>query len=260
MKEVTIVTVNYRTPQLTKLCMRSLRKYTDLERVRIIVIDNDSNDESLEYLRGLSWIELIERKNIAGETPPESHSKALNEGLKLADTPYLFVMHTDTIIIREGWLDYLLNQIQSRENIAGVGSWKMEKESPTKEICQEIETFIRVKLLGKEDKRHRALYLRSHGALYRTDLLRKYTDGFFDGDTAGRSAHLKLEKAGFEMCFLPVKELIRYMLHLNHATMILNPEISGRRTGTSKAQSRIAKEMNRLELQRILEADELDKA
>lgn len=44
--EVTIIIPNYRTVDLTKLCLRSLRRHTNLERVRVIVVDNDSQDAS----------------------------------------------------------------------------------------------------------------------------------------------------------------------------------------------------------------------
>ncbi|MBL8704260.1 MAG: glycosyltransferase, partial [Rhodospirillales bacterium] len=58
---VTVLVPNYRTPELTRLCLRLLRKHTPPGRIRVIAIDNDSRDESLDYLRSLAWISLIER-------------------------------------------------------------------------------------------------------------------------------------------------------------------------------------------------------
>jgi hypothetical protein len=259
MKAVTIAVVNYQTPDLTRLCLRSLHKFTNLERVRVVVIDNNSKDDSIDYLRNLDWIELVERPSVPGETPPESHSRALDIGLGKADTPYFFVMHTDTLMVHDGWLDYLIGEIEKNDRIAGVGSWKMEIESPIKTIGQKIETFVREKILQRKSRRHRSQYLRSHGALYRTALLKEHTSGFCDGDTAGKSAHFRLTDAGFTMRFLPVRILNRYMRHLNHATMILNPEISGRNTGTPKARKRIQEELNNIGFKEILNDDKLDK-
>lgn len=259
MKAVTIAIVNYQTPDLTRLCLRSLRKFTDPERVRIVVIDNNSKDDSIDYLRSLDWIEVVARRPVPGETPPESHARALDIGLEMADTPYFFVMHTDTIMVDSGWLDYLIGEIEKSGDIAGVGSWKMEIESPWKTIGQKIETFVREKILRRRSRRHRRQYLRSHGALYRTKPLKTHTSGFCDGDTAGKSAHLHLEAAGFRMAFLPVRELNRHMRHLNHATMILNPEISGRNTGTAKARQRIQQQLNNIGFKEILNNDKLDK-
>ena len=69
--EVTIIIPNYKTPDLTRFCLRSLRLHSDPARVKVIVVDNDSRDDSVEYLRGVQWIDLIERHDIAGETAPE---------------------------------------------------------------------------------------------------------------------------------------------------------------------------------------------
>ena len=46
--QTTILIPNYKTPDLTKLCLRTLRRLTDLSRTRVVVVDNDSADESLE--------------------------------------------------------------------------------------------------------------------------------------------------------------------------------------------------------------------
>lgn len=61
---VTICVVHYRTPELIRLCLRSIRKYTP-KPYEMVVVGNDSQDESLEYLRSLGWIRLIERKEPA---------------------------------------------------------------------------------------------------------------------------------------------------------------------------------------------------
>ena len=55
-----ICIVNYKTLDFTRLCLRSIRKFTEYP-YEIIVVDNNSRDESLEYLKSLKWIRLIER-------------------------------------------------------------------------------------------------------------------------------------------------------------------------------------------------------
>ena len=87
--QVTILVPNYKTPEITKICLRLLRKYTDFSQVRVIVIDNDSGDASLDYLRGLKWVELIERKAEADDTPALSHARALDLALAQVNAPYV---------------------------------------------------------------------------------------------------------------------------------------------------------------------------
>lgn len=252
---LTILLPNYRTPDLTKFCLRSLKKYTDLNKVEVLAIDNDSRDASTEYLRSLKWIRLFERPRHDDETPPEMHSRSLDEALEMVDTPFVLVMHTDTIVIDPGWLDFLLGKITADDNIAGVGSWKLEYVSPWKHFLKSAEKLIK-KVFFPDEKELR--YLRSHCALYRTELLKKHTRGFFDGVTAGASAHRMLEEAGYRMLFIESEELNKYVRHLNHATMILNREISGRRTGKPAARQRIAEELEQLKYHEVLADDSLD--
>ena len=252
----TVIIPNCKTPLLTKLCLRSLRKFTDPEKARVVVVDNDSADESLEYLKQLKWITLIERKT-TGETGPVMHSRALDEALKTVDTPFFIVMHTDTIVRSPDWLDFLLGQFADAPKLAGVGSWKLEHVSHAKMIGQKIENFIRMLFTSKR-RAPEERYLRSHCAMYRTAPVREFTRGFDDGETAGKSLHRMLVGAGFEMRFLESAELGRYVAHLNHATMILNPSGSGR---TSKASSRkkLDSKMSDPAYTAILQNDGLDK-
>ena len=229
----TILIPNYKTPLLTRLCLRSLRKYTDPKLAKVVVVDNDSADESLEYLKGLGWITLIERKT-TGETGPQMHARALDEALKLVDTPFFTVMHTDTIVRRADWLEFLLGHFADAPKLAGVGSWKLERVSRAKVVGQKIEDFFR-ELFTRSRHAPEERYLRSHCACYRTAPVKELTRGFDDGETAGKSLHRMLVTAGFEMRFLESAVLGKYVAHLNHATMILNPSGSGR---TSKASSR----------------------
>lgn len=253
--EVSIIVPNYKTCELTKLCLRSLCKYTDRSRIKVIAVDNDSCDASLEYLRSLKWITLIERQP-KGESGPEMHAKALDEAMKSVDTAFVLVIHTDTIVTDPAWLDFLLNKIKSEPNIAAVGSWKLEYVPPVKIFFKKLETFFR-KLLGKKilDRTH---YFRSHCALYKTGLL-KETRGFADGESAGISAFNILREKGWKLPFIQSEELCRYMTHLNHATMILNPNNSaGSKTSKPSMRKKLHTKMKNLHFEKILADDSLD--
>ena len=76
-----ICIANYKTFDFTKLCLRSIRKFTKYP-YEVIVIDNASNDESLDYLKSLDWIRLIERDTKNDESGGHSHALALQLGLE----------------------------------------------------------------------------------------------------------------------------------------------------------------------------------
>ena len=251
---LTIIVPNYKTPELTKLCMRSLRKYTDCSRVKVVAVDNDSNDASVEYLRSLKWITLIERKT-DGENGPQMHAKALDMVMETVDTPLVLVIHTDTIMISDQWLDFMLKKIYADERIAGIGSWKLEKVSPIKLFFKKIETQIR-RLLGRRilDREH---YFRSHCAMYKSDCVRM-TNGFHDNNSAGVTMFQILREKGYLLPFIESEELSGYVRHLNHATMILNPTSQSRKSSNPKKLKQLHKELKKLNADKVLADDTLD--
>jgi len=263
---VTILIPNFRTLDLTKLCLRLLRKHTDLTKAKVMVVDNDSQDASLDYLRTIKWIELIERKAIPGETPVQSHSRALDMCLLRVTTPYVLSIHTDTLIKHPQWLEFLLSQISKSPAIAGVGSWKLEEKPFWRRVLKQAEYYLQYTYFRLIRRTQHALagigknyyYLRSHCALYRMDLLKKYNLHFGDGDmVAGKDMHKQLVDAGYKMIFLPSELLIKYLDHVNHATTILNPELS-RQKNLDKALRRVKKNLAKLNADVILKDASLD--
>lgn len=258
---VSILIPNYKTKELTKLCLRLLRKHTNRDMVKVIVIDNDSNDDSLAYLRTLSWITLIERKAIPGETPIQSHARALDMGLELVSTPYVLSIHTDTLVKRADWLAFLLKQIEGHPGIAGVGSWKLELKPFWRRGLKKIESYFQLKyyqcigrkmhgLQGVGDNHY---YLRSHCSMYRVEVLRKLNLHFAVGSmVAGKEMHKQLIEAGYDMVFLPSEVLVNYLEHINHATSVLNPYLSTREKSVEKGLVRIEKTLARFHAQDIL--------
>ncbi len=246
---VTVLIPNYRTPELTRLCLRLLRKHTPPGRIAVIAVDNDSGDESLEYLRALGWITLIERPKVPGEPPWLQHAKALDLALAKVETPYVLSIHTDTLVRRPDWLDPLLAPMAD-PNVAGVGSWKLEfgGRSRWRRALKAIERRIQLTvlpLLGKgagkiEGHGENYLYLRSHCALYRTDAVRRLGLSFAEGGmVAGKGMHRRLEEAGHRMVFLPSEVLGDYVLHVNNATMVLNREFGGTARFRDRGRRRI---------------------
>lgn len=247
-EKVAILLPNYKTPELTTLCCRLLRKHTTPGLARVIAVDNDSGDESTGYLRNLKWLELIERPAVPGEPPAEMHARALDLAFERVREPLVMVMHTDTLVVRDGWLEFLIAELGED---CGIGSWKLEHESRWKRFWKRVEEVF------KPNREFR--YLRSHCALYRTDEVRRIGCGFWGGESAGRRLHRELAANGKKLRFLASAELEHYLRHLNHASMILNPEIAGKRTGTARARRRVAAELARLDYRAVLADNTLDR-
>lgn len=305
MHKVTIIVPHYKTLQLTKLCLRLLRQYTEKDLAKVLVVDNGSKDESTEYLRSLKWIDLLIREPDKTDTPALSHSRALDTAMEKVDTPYVLVIHTDTLVKRPDWLPFLLSHIENKPSVAGVGSWKLEFKPWYKRILKSIEGFFQRLLHNASNKagrfsqqstgltrkdemrgacerttgvyndihedceracnkagrfyRQSRQYLRSHCALYRTELLKKYNLSFAGKDiVAGKSLHHALAAQGYDMRFLTSEELIPYICHVNHATMALNPELGIQKNSMQKGLKRIKKTLNDLNAESILNNNTLD--
>lgn len=266
-KQVTILLPNYKTPEITKLCVRLINQYTPSSLYHLIAIDNGSNDESSEYLKSIPWIEYLERQAMPGEGTALAHSKALDLGLSQVKTPYVLSIHTDTLVKNPDWLTFLINQIQARPNIAGVGSWKMENKPLIKRALKACETVLQASLIGLTGKtNHRLIgfgdnyrYLRSHCALYKTDLLKKHGCLFQQGVVAGKGMHKMLIDKGYEMVFLETHQLGHYLNHINHATIILNPQLGGRKRTINQGLKRVKRQLAALNAQSILANRQLDK-
>lgn len=264
---VTILVPNYKTPQITKICMRLLRKHTDFTIARVIAIDNNSQDESLTYLKSLPWIELIERTPEADDTPPLSHSRALDLALSRVATPFVLSIHTDTFVKHPGWLDNLLSPFNEDNNIAGVGSWKLESKTWWQRGGRKLEELWKkalYRLTGHktyQDIRFDPTlhYLRSHCAIYRTEVIRSLNTCFSDGDkVAGSIMHKKMVDAGYRMIFLPSEHLGKYVDHLNHATMVLNPELGSGKSTIRKGRRNIRRKLRDIDSEYLLNNQSLD--
>ena len=266
-KQVTVLIPNYKTLEITQICLRLLRKNTDFKRVRVIVIDNDSRDASLDYLRSIKWIELIERKPEADDTPALSHARALDLALEKVNTPFVLSIHTDTFIRRPDWLDVLLEPFAQDRTLAGVGSWKLESKNWFQRLGRRIEGGWKIALYRLTGRRTFRLerfddslhYLRSHCAMYRTDFIRALKTSFSDeGAVAGSVMHRKMVDAGYRMLFMSSEELGQYVDHLNHATMVLNPELGSSVSNIRSGKKRVGVKLRGIDADAILSNAALD--
>ena len=256
---VSIVIPHYRTPDLARLCLRALRRFTVGVPYEVIVVDNDSAEpESLSYLRQVEWIRLIERTSGVG-SKGQGHKEAVDIGIAASRAPFVLAFHTDTIAVREDWLTWHLSHFQANDRVAAVGTYKLEIKSPLELWLQ--RTFDRVARRGGSDRGDHRPYIRSHCALYRKDVLADLRLAYDDpeGDVAGRSVHYALEAHGYEARLLDVSDVLSRVVHLNHGTMVMQPHLGARGTTIRKGLRRIRRFLDRPDIQAIYADDSLDR-
>ncbi len=263
--KATICVVNYKTLDLTRLCLRSIRRFTKYP-YEVIVIDNNSADESLEYLRSLGWISLIERRTEDGPGGGYDHAAGLDLGLENCNTEFFVSMHSDGFVVRDGWLSDLTAYFNGDESVACVGSGKLELIAGWRIFLKkatDLRTFKR-KLLREPDPlgRHR-YYNRTICCLYRTDILRREKLSFLmdrdKGLGSGKKLYFELVDRGHKTVELPASVMGRYAVHLAHATQAVNPQDFTLRKKTTKKCFRLIDEVMSSERVRgILADDSLD--
>jgi len=264
--KATICVVNYRTLDFTRLALRSIRKFTRYP-YEVIVVDNGSQDESIEYLKRLRWIRLIERHPDPDEPAGGvAHARGLDLGLENCNTEFFVSMHSDTFVQKNNWLTNLISHFDNDENIACVSSGKIELAPKWQILLKKVTDFrtSRRKILREPDLlgKHR-YYNRTICCIYQTNILRRENLSFLadrdKGLTSGKKLYFELLERGYRTVELPPSVMGQYIIHLAHATQVINPrEFPLRKKTVRKCHRLVDKVMSSNAIQSILTDDSLD--
>ncbi len=264
--KATICIVNYKTLDFTRLCLRSIRKFTNYP-YEVIVVDNDSRDESVEYLRGLKWIRLIENPHQPGQPRGSiDEGSALDLGLAGCNTEFYVVMHSDTFVKGPNWLNDLIGWFGNDEKTACVGSGKIELTPQWLLLLKKItdlKSIIRSNFGSPAERAKFRYHNRTICCLYRTETLKREKLSFLMGIekklTSGQKLYFELIDRGYKTVELPPSVMGRYVIHLAHATQAVNPQEFRLSSRKFRQSNRIIdKIMSSAIIQEILDDDSLD--
>ncbi|MFA6513917.1 MAG: glycosyltransferase family 2 protein [Patescibacteria group bacterium] len=118
-----IIVINHKTPQLTINCLKSLFTLSGLEDREIIVIDNASEDGSVEILKN----EFADKIQIVSNKRNLGFAAANNQGAALSTGDFLLFLNSDTIA-KDDFLSKCLNLFKQDENM-GVVSPRLKLEN-----------------------------------------------------------------------------------------------------------------------------------
>ncbi|MCR5774604.1 MAG: glycosyltransferase family 2 protein [Lachnospiraceae bacterium] len=125
MPKVSIIIPNYNGANYINDCIDSLAKqaYKDHE---IIVVDNDSKDGSADMVENDHPDVRLKRLD-----QNYGFSRAVNEGLKMSDAPFVLLLNSDTRA-EEGFVEALVNEIEKDESVFSVASKMIQMNEPAK--------------------------------------------------------------------------------------------------------------------------------
>ena len=224
-----LVLVNYKTADITRMCLELLHQHVQKQRIPVWVVDNDSADESLDYLRSLDWINLIERPSPGKEAGHIAHGKALDLALEQVETDYLFLLHTDTFVYDKEVFEMMLRECTKSADIAAVGcveqinrgivrdTWRL-----TSRFCKHYVRQAKVSLgmKSKPPRPYKETHLKSFCTLWNVRLMKSQGLHFcMDDRVPGYTLQDRMVSLGYGIKLLSPRKIFRYLDHIQAGTV-----------------------------------------
>ena len=150
--DLAVVVINYKTPAMTIRCAQSVLADFGDSNACLVIVDNDSGDNSHELLS--TWVEenaLESKVKLVFSSYNSGFSGGNNQGMKSVDANYYVLLNSDTLI-RPGALQTLLKTFAQDETI-GLVSPRLEDEDGTPQVScfrnhTPISEFVHVAATG----------------------------------------------------------------------------------------------------------------
>jgi len=229
---VSIVLVNYKTLALTRSCLELLQHCLQRVRAPVYVVDNHSDDASIDYLRALDWINLIERHPAGIESGSVAHGRALDCALEKVTTDYVILLHSDTMVYDLRIFSMLLAECLEHPSIAAVGCLEQLDRGPVRTAWRLSKRFIQhyvrrglraMGLQARLPKPYRECHLKSFCALWNVRLMKVHGLTFqLDDRNPGYELQDRLQQMGYSIKCISPATIFRYLEHLQSGTVAAN--------------------------------------
>ena len=110
--KISVVILCYNQLEYTKQCVESIFDQTAYPNFELVLVDNNSNDGTAEYLRTIA----TEHDNvkIVLNSANRGFAGGNNDGIDVSDGEYIVLLNNDTLVTR-GWLTGLLKRFNDNE-------------------------------------------------------------------------------------------------------------------------------------------------
>ncbi len=139
--KLTIIILAFNSRHIIRFCLEKL----NFERHRIIVVDNSSQDGTVDFIKtNFPKTEIISLNQNIG------YGRANNIALKIVKTEFALILNPDAIILEKD-IDLIINEMKGNKNIAIAGPLIIENELVTEEIVNIEKTKIEEDFNGIRD-------------------------------------------------------------------------------------------------------------
>ncbi|MCS7301844.1 MAG: glycosyltransferase [Candidatus Kapabacteria bacterium] len=128
--DVTIVIVSYNVRQYLRQCLESIERVLDRHRLQVIVVDNASQDGTVDVLAPLfPWVEFIALQENIG------FGRANNIGIERAKGRYTLILNPDTIL-SEDTIEKMLAYMDEHPEVGICGCKLLNADGTFQEQCR----------------------------------------------------------------------------------------------------------------------------
>lgn len=120
--KLSVVIVNYNVRLLLEECIKSVEKALDGIEGDIFVVDNNSSDGSVEYIR-----ERFPKVHIIANKENLGFARANNQAIRMTDAEYILLLNPDTVVY-ENTLRGCLDFMDANPEAGGVGVRMLTRE------------------------------------------------------------------------------------------------------------------------------------
>ena len=110
-RKTSIIILTYNNLPLTKACLESIYHYTEKDTYEIIVVDNNSSDDTRTWLLEQTSLKLILN------TENKGFPKGCNQGIQIANQENDILLLNNDTIVTENWLKNLKKCLDSNPKI-----------------------------------------------------------------------------------------------------------------------------------------------
>ncbi|NNF08156.1 MAG: glycosyltransferase, partial [Candidatus Eisenbacteria bacterium] len=144
--DLSIVIVSYRTPEHLKRCLTRLSQHKARCSFEVLVVDNESGDESPEIARSFESVTVIESGANLG------FAGGVNRGLAAGRGRYSLVLNPD-VEVGPNSLDELVDYMDDHPEVGLAGPKLLNTDGSLQHSCRRFYTFkailLRRTFLGK---------------------------------------------------------------------------------------------------------------
>jgi len=113
--DVSVIIVNYNVKYFLEQALYSVQKASADRQIEIIVVDNNSHDDSVSWIR-----RIFPDVTIIANTDNVGFARANNQAMKIATGRYFLILNPDTIL-QEDTIDVLARFLDSHPEVGAVG-------------------------------------------------------------------------------------------------------------------------------------------